>query len=86
VRVCAGRDRRHAAVVCSHGSDDAVQAGFSESVWNVFVGKRSIIRKVVKMAIIIFAALLVVGVVAMFVFRSRSQASDRRRQEENAKR
>jgi hypothetical protein len=38
------------------------------------------------MAIIIFAALLVVGVVAMFVFRSRSQASDRRRQEENAKR
>jgi hypothetical protein len=38
------------------------------------------------MAIIIFAALVVLGIVGMFVFRARSQASDRRRQAENAKR
>jgi hypothetical protein len=38
------------------------------------------------MAIIIFVALMVVGTVGILIFRSKSRANDRKRQEENARR
>ena len=38
------------------------------------------------MPIIIFAAVIIAGVTLMLVFRARSRAADRRKQEENAAR
>ncbi len=38
------------------------------------------------MPIIIFAAVIIAGVALMLVFRARSRAADRRKQEENAAR
>ncbi len=38
------------------------------------------------MPLVILAILIIAGVVAILIFRSKSRGNDRRRQEENAKR